>query len=107
MDATIIRIDAPLVGSHQGKIVKIAGKVLAYDHLSNTATIDSNGPIQFSLNPSQELEVNKIYEIIGKVSTSSLEVNAYSVIRLSDNFNLLVALKLVEYVHKVPELYYK
>lgn len=104
MDAANIRIDASLLQSHQGKLVRIIGKCESYDGSSNTATLNSNGSIPLSLQ-NDSLIVGKNYEIIGKNSTNN-SVNVYSVIELSDNINLDIAQKLVSYVHKVPELFY-
>ncbi|KAK6459436.1 replication factor A protein 3 [Scheffersomyces xylosifermentans] len=106
MDAANIRVDATLVAQHQGKLVRIIGKCESYDSDSLTATIISNGSISLTLQEGEVLKVGKIYEIIGKVSTSDYKVNVYNVIELSDNVNLEVAQKLVQYVHKVPELFY-
>ena len=105
MDAANIRIDASLLLANQGKLVRIIGKCESYDGSSNTATLNSNGTIPLSLQ-NDSLVVGKNYENIGKCSSNNLGDNVYSVIELSDNINLDVAQKLVNYVHKVPELFY-
>lgn len=96
MDAPTLRIDAPLIPSHQGRLVRIIGKCL------DKTTLDSNGHV--SLSTDESLKVNLFYEIIGKVSTGDV-VNVYSVVELSENIDMNVVKKLVEYVAKVPELF--
>lgn len=107
MDAANIRIDASLLPSHQGKLVRIIGKLESYNPSSQSGSLSSNGSIKLNLTQSDTaLQVNKIYEIIGKVSTSDASVNVYSSVEFSDNTNLDVAAKLVQYTHKVPELFF-
>jgi replication factor A3 len=105
MDTANIRIDASLLATHQGKLVRIIGACESYDSSSESGVLNSNGPIKLTLQ-NDSLAVGKNYEIIGKVSTSNNSVNVYSVIELSDNVNMEVAQKLVSYVHKVPELFH-
>lgn len=105
MDTANIRIDASLLATHQGKLVRIIGVCESYDSSSESGVLNSNGPIKLTLQ-NDSLLVGKSYEIIGKVSTSNNSVNVYSVIELSDNVNMEVAKKLVSYVHKVPELFH-
>ncbi|ODV76914.1 replication factor A protein 3 [Suhomyces tanzawaensis NRRL Y-17324] len=106
MDATNIRVDSTLLESHQGKIVRVIGKCDSYDASSDTATLISTGAVHLNLQSGEALEVNKNYEVIGKVSATSTNVSVYTVTPLSDNLNLENAQKLVHYTHKVPELYY-
>lgn len=107
MDAANIRIDATLLQSHQGKLVRIIGKCESFDSNSSVGTLSSNGPVNLTFTAGDILVPGKNYEIIGKVSHNNLTVNVYSVVGLSDNVNLEVAQKLVQFVHKVPELYYE
>lgn len=107
MDAANIRIDATLLQSHQGKLVRIIGKCENFDSNSSAGTLSSNGPVNLTFAGGDILVPGKNYEIIGKVSSNNVTVNVYSVIELSDNVNLEVAQKLVQFVHKVPELYYE
>ncbi|KAG7666090.1 uncharacterized protein J8A68_000346 [[Candida] subhashii] len=108
MEAANIRIDATLLQANQGKLVRIIGKCESFDRHSNIATLISNGPITLEIPMEINMEITKNYEIIGKVSSNSsnLNVHVFSVIELSDNLNLDVAQKLVQYVHKVPELFF-
>lgn len=106
MDAASIRIDATLLQQYQGKLVRLMGKCESYDPSSNTATLSCNGTINLICNPDESFVVDKNYEIIGKVGTNDTSVFILSAIELSDNLNMDVVKKLVEYVHKVPELYY-
>lgn len=106
MDAASIRVDAKLVPLHKGKIVRIIGKCQLYDAASHSAMLDSNGPLDVVLNPGELLTVNHNYELIAKVSPDATAVRVLSTIELSDNLDFAVAAKLVEYVHKVPELYF-
>ena len=106
MEVASIRVDTSLLQESQGKLVRIIGKLESYDPSSSAATLIAGSPIQLQLTENDSLQVGKIYEVIGKVSTSNLTVNTYSVTQLSDNTNLDVAAKLVKYVHKVPELFY-
>lgn len=105
MDAASIRVDAPLVPEYQGKIVRIIGKCELFDSGSSRAILHANGKVDLAVN-NTTFEINKNYEIIGKVATDSATVLVLSAVELSDNVNLDVASKLVQYVHKVPELYY-
>ncbi|CAH2351011.1 putative replication factor A protein 3 [[Candida] railenensis] len=106
MDAASIRIDAPLVAQNQGKIVRIIGTCESFDSSSNHAVLKSNGSISLVLNSGDSLDINKNYEIIGKVNTDASSVRVLSIIELSDNINFEAVQKLVSYVQKVPELYY-
>lgn len=100
MEAANIRIDAPLLSSHQGKLVRIIGKC------TSPTALESNGPVALSTTNIDPLIPGKFYEIIGKVSPNNPSVNVYSVLQLSDNVNMDMVSKLVQYVHKVPELFY-
>lgn len=106
MDAASIRVDATSLKDFAGKVVRIVGKVDTYDRASDSARIDANGSIDVSVHSNDELEVGKIYEVIGKVGVSDFRVNAYSVLRLSDNVNLDASNRLAKFVQKVPELFY-
>lgn len=106
MDAASIRIDATLLKEHQGKIVRLIGKCESYDPSASSAILISNGQVNISLATGESMEINKIYEIIGKVSSTEEKVTVYSIIELSDNLNLDIANNLVKYVHKVPELFF-
>ncbi|KAK6463816.1 replication factor A protein 3 [Scheffersomyces coipomensis] len=107
MEASQIRIDATLLETHKGQLVRLIGKVQSYDTSRAAGVVDSNGEVRIQIQDSNEYpSVGKIYEFIGKVSSNSLDVTVYSIVELSDNTNLDVAQKLVHYVHKVPELYY-
>ncbi|CAI5756961.1 unnamed protein product [Candida verbasci] len=108
MEASNIRVDATLLQENQNNLVRIMGSCESVDKNTNCATIISNGPITLDLNHTQldkQLIPGKNYEIIGKVSNSSLKVHVYSVIQLSDNLNLDFATKFVQYSQKVPDIY--
>lgn len=106
MDAASIRVDSSSLRDFAGRVVRIVGKVETFDPASDLARLDCGGPIDISVHSSDQLEVGKIYEVIGKVGVSDFKVNAYSVMRMSDNVNLDVASKLAKFVQKVPELFY-
>ncbi|KAG5421152.1 hypothetical protein I9W82_000242 [Candida metapsilosis] len=121
MEATTKRIDATLLQQNQNNLVRIIGKCESYDSHSQSAILISNGSIKLDLSSSgiqQDsgsgssdgvLQVNKNYEIIGKVShnASDLKVHVYSIVELTDNLNFKAVEKLVQYTYKVPELFYQ
>merc|ERR1712080_82339 len=119
MEATTKRIDATLLQLNQNNLVRIIGKCESYDANHQQAILISNGSIKLDLssaaaasdgsNGNGTLQVNKNYEIIGKVShnPSDLKVHVYSIVELTDNLNLKAAEKLVQYTYKVPELFYQ
>ncbi|KAK6205196.1 replication factor A protein 3 [Scheffersomyces amazonensis] len=107
MEASQIRVDATLLGSNQGKLVRLIGKVKSFNPSTGVGTVDSNGDVTVILNLSENsIQIDHIYEFIGKIGTSDLDVTVYSSVEFSENTNLEVAQKLVSFVHKVPELYY-
>ena len=105
MDAISVRIDATHVEKNQSKLVRFMGKCQSYDPSSNHAIVLSNGTISLITNPGETLNVNKNYEIVGKVGNNDLDVRVLSAIELSDNLNLDHYVKLVDFAHKVPELF--
>ncbi|KAI5968761.1 hypothetical protein CANMA_002197 [Candida margitis] len=123
MEATTKRIDATLLQQNQNNLVRIIGKCESYDTSTQQAILISNGSVKLDLSSATQdgagndgdnngdgaLQVNKNYEIIGKVShnPSDLKVHVYSVVSLTDNLNLNAVEKLVQYTYKVPELFYQ
>ncbi|CAX45210.1 conserved hypothetical protein [Candida dubliniensis CD36] len=107
MEASNIRIDATLLQANKNKIVRVMGKCESFDHGSSQAILVSNGTIKLDLSQVTDspLEINKNYEIIGKVNGNELKIYVYSVIELSDNLDINAASKLAQYAQKVPELY--
>lgn len=106
MDAANVRVLAETIKDFGGRVVRVVGKVENIDYSSSTATLNAAGPVQVSLNANDNLEMGKIYEVIGKVNTSDYKVNVYSVTQFSDNTNLDLHNKLAAFVPKVPELFY-
>lgn len=105
MEATNIRIDASLVGTNSGKLVRVMGKCESFDQASRQAIILCNGTINLDLSQvDEELEIHKNYEFIGKVGVD-MKIKVYSIVPLSDNLDLKIASKLAHYAQKVPELY--
>ncbi|CCG20756.1 hypothetical protein CORT_0A03680 [Candida orthopsilosis Co 90-125] len=120
MEATTKRIDATLLQQNQNNLVRIIGKCESYNATSQSAILISNGSIKLDLSSaaaqdsnngdgSSVLQVNKNYEVIGKVShnPSDLKVHVYSIVELTDNLNFKAVEKLVHYTYKVPELFYQ
>ncbi|KAI5963527.1 uncharacterized protein KGF55_002407 [Candida pseudojiufengensis] len=110
MDAPTKRINAPLLQANQNKLVRIIGKCEEYNPASQEATLISNGSITLDLSAVSSdhqdlLEVNKIYEVLGKVANDTLKINVYSIIKFTDNTNLKAAEKLVELSARAPELF--
>ncbi|RLV94569.1 hypothetical protein JA1_001668 [Spathaspora sp. JA1] len=105
METTVIKVDSTLLAANQNNVVSIFGKCESYDQSSNAGTVISNGPINLQLGEEMSIQINKNYEIIGKV-TSDLSIHVFSIVELTDNFNIDLAQKLVHYTHKVPELFY-
>ncbi|KAI5950796.1 hypothetical protein KGF54_003870 [Candida jiufengensis] len=116
MDAATRRINAPLLQQSSNKLVRVIGKCESYNSSSQQGIIISNGSINLDLSAATSstsdnynlLEINKIYEIIGKVSNlnGDLKINVYSTIKLTDNTNLKAADKLVELSNKATDLFY-
>lgn len=106
MDAASIRVTALTLKDFPGKVVRVIGKVTSIDTGSDKANIDADGSITVSTHGNEPLEMDKIYEFIGKVNVSDFSLNTYSVLQLSDNVDLAVAQKLARMVPKVPELFY-
>ncbi|KAF3985738.1 hypothetical protein FT663_04848 [Candidozyma haemuli var. vulneris] len=106
MDGASVRVLASTIKDFGGRVVRVVGSVENIDFGSNTATINADGPIQVILNGGEDLEVGKIFEIIGKVSASDYKIHFYSSTRFSDNTNLELHNKLAAFVPKVPELFY-
>lgn len=104
MDTASIRIDASLLQENEGKIVRIMGSCQSFDAPARHALLEANGTVNLKLVSDETLTVGKNYEIIGKVGDGQL-VQTYSLVELSDNVNLQMASKLVQYIKKVPELY--
>ncbi|KAG7191646.1 uncharacterized protein KQ657_002915 [Scheffersomyces spartinae] len=106
MNAMSIRVDATRLQQFQGKVVRVMGRCELFNTNDMRGKLESNGPIPIK-SPSQILEAGKNYEIIGRIgSGDDLTVQVYTMTELSDDFNLEVAKKLVDFVHKVPELFY-
>lgn len=106
MDAASIRVTALTLQEFPGKVVRIIGKVTTVDPSTDLATIDAGGSVTVSTHGNEQLEIGKIYEVIGKLSVSDLSINTYSILELSDNVNLEIAQKFAKMVPKVPELFY-
>lgn len=106
MDAASIRVNATTLKSHAGRVVRLVGRVDSFDAASDSARLDADGPVEVSTHGNEQLEIGKIYEIIGKVGVSDHKINSYSVMRLSDNVNLDYTNKLAKMVEKVPELFF-
>ncbi|CAH6718863.1 putative replication factor A protein 3 [[Candida] jaroonii] len=103
MDTTDTRIDGTLLQSNQGKIVRIVGKLDTFD--GNSGILQSNGNVALDLsNVDSNIEVNKNFEIIGRV-TEGLKVVVFSVTDISDNFNFDNYYKLCKFINQVPELF--
>lgn len=106
MNAMSIRVDATRLQQFQGKVVRVIGRCDAFDTSDMRGKLESNGSIPIK-SPSQALDAGKNYEIIGRIgSGDDLAIQVYTMTELSDNLNLDVAKKLVDFVHKVPELFY-
>lgn len=106
MEACSVRVDAKLLKSYEGKLVRIIGKCESFNDKQKTGSLNSNGIINVNMTMNEPLSVNKNYEIIGKVMPNNCTVSVYSYILLSDNIKFDICNNLVQYVHKVPELYY-
>lgn len=106
MDAASIRVNASTLKDYAGRVIRVVGRVEAFDSASDSARLDADGLVDVSVHGNDQLEVGKIYEVIGKVGASDYRVNSYSVMQLSDITNLEVANKLAKMVQKVPELFY-
>ena len=105
MEATNVRIDASLVGTNSGKIVRVMGKCESFDQASHQAIILCNGTINLDLSQVEDvLEIHKNYEFIGKVGVD-MKIRVYSIVLLSDNLDFNIASKLAQYAQKVPELF--
>lgn len=104
MDTASIRIDASMLLESEGKIVRIMGKCQSFDAPSKHASLEANGTVHLKLVSDDVLTVGNNFEVIGKVGEGQ-QLQTYSVVELSDNLDLKMASKLVQYIKKVPELY--
>lgn len=104
MESASVRIDASLLNESEGKLVRIMGSCQSSDPQSRHASIEANGNVNLKLVSDDTLTVGKNYEVIGKVNEDHL-VQTYSALELSDNIDLKMSSKLVQYIKKVPELY--
>lgn len=73
--------------------------------LSAPTTLDANGEIALQNADSYNLIVDNYYEIIGLVQ-KDLSVSILQAFDLGHDFNMKAATKLVEIVHKFPEIYH-
>lgn len=106
MDATSKRIDGTLLQVNQGKVVRVIGKMEQYDESS--AIIKSNGDINLNLSTlttGLDIQVGSNYEVIGKIG-DDLTITVYSILEISDNFKFENYYHMIQFVNKVPELYY-
>lgn len=106
MDAASIRVTSLTLKDFPGKVVRVIGKATNVDNGNDSASLDADGPITVSTHGNEQLELGKIYEVIGKVNVSDYSINSYLVMKLSDNVDLEAAQKLARMVPKVPELFY-
>lgn len=101
-----LRVDATLLAQSSNKTVRIIGQLKSVDTTDSSATIDSNGLINVSSASNMDnLVVDNWYEVIGVVQ-KDLSVNVLQWFDFGKEFNSNAAKKLVEIVHRVPELYH-
>lgn len=100
-----IRVDATLLMQFTGHTVRIIGKG---KHVTgNSFVLESNGSIQCSYDAdTRNMIEGNWYEIVGLVQ-KDLTVKALQWFDFGREFNGAAATKLVEIVHRLPELYYK
>lgn len=99
-----LRVDATLLGQSTSKTVRIIGKLNSIDS-GSSGTINSNGTINItSATDMNNLTVDNWYEILGKVQ-KDLSVNVLEFFDFGKDINENAVKKLVEVVHRVPELY--
>lgn len=101
-----LRVDATLLAQSSNKTVRIIGQLKSLDTGNSSASLDSNGLISVSSSSNtDELVVDNWYEVIGVVQ-KDLSVNVLQWFDFGKDFNGNAAKKLVEVVHRVPELYH-
>lgn len=101
-----LRVDATLLAQSSNKTVRIIGQLKSLDTTNSSASLDSNGLISVSSSSNtDDLVVDNWYEVIGVVQ-KDLSVNVLQWFDFGKDFNANAAKKLVEVVHRVPELYH-
>lgn len=100
-----IRIDATMLAQTMGKTVRIIGQVKSIDAGSSKAVIESNGTVTVAGDiDMSDLKTGNWYEFIGLVQ-ENLEVRALQKFDFGSNINANAVKKMVEVVHRVPELF--
>lgn len=103
-----LRVDATILSTANTKTVRVIGQLKSLNG-DNSGTIDSNGVIK--INSSVDLSNMKVghwYEVIGVVKHDDLSINVFQFFDFGDDehFNEKAAMKLIDVVHRIPELYY-
>lgn len=99
-----IRVDATFLQQFIGHTVRIIAQVKQVT--GNSFVAESNGTVQFTSDAdTSELTQGHWYEIVGIVQ-KDLGISALQWFDFGDKFNAAAATKLVEVVHRLPELYY-
>jgi hypothetical protein len=100
-----IRIDATMLAQTMGKTVRIIGLVKSIDEGSGKAVLEANGTVTVCGDiDMSDLKVDNWYEFIGLVQ-ESMEITALQKFDFGTNINATAVQKMVEVVHRVPELF--
>jgi hypothetical protein len=99
-----IRVDATRLAEVIGKTVRVIGQLKSLDG-ENAGQLDSNGQISFTSNSDTLFEIDHWYEVIAIVKPD-LSLNILQSFDFGTKFNAHAANKLIEVIHKHPELYH-
>lgn len=99
-----IRVDATRLSDTRGKTVRVIGQVKSFDASSGSGNIDSNGIVSFTYKSGDALMVGCWYELIAIVQ-QDLTLNILQSFDFGTEFNANAAIKLVDVVHRLPELF--
>ena len=102
-----IRVDATMLSQNVSKTIRIIGQLKSINENDNSGILDSNGTVNFQIdNNFNELLINNYYEFIAIVKPD-LSIKVLQTFNFGDNLNINAVNKMVEVVHKIPELYYE
>ncbi|ODV60361.1 Rfa3p [Ascoidea rubescens DSM 1968] len=107
MSEAIPRIDGKLLNSFKGKIVRIIGRFEEFKSSSIGVlnSLNNNGNVIIKIPNNLKFEINKYYEITGKVN-DDLQIQALDSIVCGDTINEKAVGELVKLNHQLPELFY-
>lgn len=99
-----IRVDATRLSDTTSKTVRIIGLIKSFDSTTGSGNLDANGSVAFTCKNGDELIATHWYELIAIVQ-QDLSLNILQSFDFGTEFNANAANKLVDVVHRLPELF--